>query len=795
MTKLFISLYRFFRSHKAIFYIVLVSTTLLFGWTATRIRFEENIFSLLPKTDKSKKSAVAFGTVKIKDKIFVEVVSRDGSVVSDSLSAVMDDFLERLNGMDNEGLIGNCLATLTTDDLMNLVYYGMDALPCHLGKDAYNAIDTLFNEKTIDAVASGNIPIHLPDFGSFTLIDGHLFAKDSTIALAFISPSFDSNETILGNRLETMMSRSVSECERIHPNYEVLYHGTGITGTFNSRQIKKDLILTIGISLILICLLICVCFKGKGTLPMLLFPVIWGIVFSLSLMYWMKGSVSLMAMGIGTIVLGVALSYCLHVLTHHKFVADPETVIKEQAKPVCLGCITTIGAFAGLLFTSSELLRDFGIFASFALVGTTFFALAFLPQFFTGDEPVRNAGAFNLINRVNSYPLDRNKAVVIALVLISLVSIIKSGDVRFDNDLNNIGYLEPKVVRSETLYNDKVNGGHHLVYYATYAGELDSAILYNRALSSLMDSVCKAGMIYSWSGTDGILIPEEEQRANIRNWQNYWTPEKTERAYGILSKKAAEYNWGSTGFDIPTTFKLMTEADYEPQSLYDAGIVPEALMCNWVEHNDDGWLVLTGALMDKERYYEVNDVITGLDHTVVLDPFYYTGDMVEIIHSDFSKVLLISSIFVFIVLLLSFKSLIVSVIAFLPMMLSWYIVQGMMAIFNLDFNLINIMISTFVFGIGVDYSIFVMEGLINKTKFGTHRLLICHKAAITFSGITLIVVIASLIFATHPAIKSIGITTLIGMVSTILITYALQPLLFKLILKNDMLKREALHTK
>ena len=795
MTKLFLSLYRYFKSHKAVFYTILISTTLVFGWFAAKIHFEENILTLLPKTDKSKKSAVAFGNIKVKDKIFVEVQCTYGKATPEELAAVMDSFLARLQEKDKDTLVGNVLSTIDTDDLMNLVYYGMDALPCHLGPEAYPLIDSLLTEETIDEVAAGDIPIGLPQMGSFKIIGSHLFSADSTLALAFISPSFDAIETMKGNRLEDIMSEAANDIRRNDPRFEVLYHGITVTGTFNSRRIKTDLALTVGISLLLICLIICLCFKTKGTLPMLLSPVIYGTLFSLSCLYWMKGTVSLMAMGIGAIVLGVALSYCLHVLVHHKFVADPETVVREQARPVCLGCITTIGAFAGLLFTSSDLLKDFGIFASLALIGTTFFVLAFLPQFFTGGEPVRNDKAFRIINKINSYPLDRNKVVVTFLVIVSIVCIFASRKVKFDNDLNNIGYIEPKVAKSEQLYDAKVNQGHYNVYYATCASELDSAIMYNRVLDEVLDSVKKAGLIYSYSGSFGLLVPEEEQRANIRRWKNYWTPDKIERTESLLGKKAKEYDWGSTGFDIPGTFRLMAEADYDPQSVYDAGVIPEALMCNYVEHNEDGWLVLTSALMDKEKYFEINDIITRTDHTIVVDPFYYTGDMVEIIHQDFSTVLLISSIFVFLVLLLSFKSLTVSAIAFLPMMLSWYIVQGVMAIFNLEFNLLNIMISTFIFGIGVDYSIFVMEGLLNKARNGSSRLLICHKAAITFSGFTLIVVIASLLFAKHPAIFSIGVTTLVGMISTILITYALQPLLFKLVLKSDLLRRESLHTK
>ena len=41
-------------------------------------------------------------------------------------------------------------------------------------------------------------------------------------------------------------------------------------------------------------------------------------IFALAVVYWFKGGLSLLAMGIGAIVLGVALSYCLHIITHFK---------------------------------------------------------------------------------------------------------------------------------------------------------------------------------------------------------------------------------------------------------------------------------------------------------------------------------------------------------------------------------------------------------------------------------------------------------------------------------------------
>ena len=132
------------------------------------------------------------------------------------------------------------------------------------------------------------------------------------------------------------------------------------------------------------------------------------------------------------------------------------------------------------------------------------------------------------------------------------------------------------------------------------------------------------------------------------------------------------------------------------------------------------------------------------------------------------------------------------VVAFMPMFFSWYVVQGWMAIFGLPFNLINIVISTFIFGIGVDYSIFVMQGLLNGLHDKENKLLEYHKIAIFLSAFVLIIVVIAMLLATHPAIKSIGISTLIGMISTILITYTLQPLCFRYLTKIPFVKRRIL---
>ena len=88
-----------------------------------------------------------------------------------------------------------------------------------------------------------------------------------------------------------------------------------------------------------------------------------------------------------------------------------------------------------------------------------------------------------------------------------------------------------------------------------------------------------------------------------------------------------------------------------------------------------------------------------------------------------------------------------------------------------------------------------MEGLLREVREGEDRTLKYHKVAIFFSAAILIIVVSSLLFAVHPAIRSIGLSTLIGMASTIMISYALQPFVFWQLMKIPWYKRSVLKKK
>ena len=823
MHRVFVPIYRFFRSHKALLYVLLALSTLVFVIFGTKLRYEEDVAKLLPRS--SVESELAFSDIGLKDKIFIQITSADAETPLDTwtLSDYIDEFTDALEQRDSTGkYIRSILRSLDAETALGAMDYGFEHLPSLIDTGFYEAFAAALEPAALDAQMARNLeliesdmtgettrlvctdPFALRDIflarlmpegamdgsvGDYTIENSHFFCPDRTVAMAFLSPSFQQTDSGTSTKFARILNQERKAFEAAHPDARIYFHGAPLGAVSNAGTIKQDLVWTVGISLLVILTILLLAFHRLRFIAHLLLPVVYGTFFALACVYWIKGYMSLMALGIGAIILGVALSYCLHVLIHYYYVEDVEQMLQEESTPVVLGCLTTIGAFLGLLFTESDLLRDFGLFATFALIGSTFYALVFLPHFLKKEDVnYKKYKGFHLIDRINGLPWDRNPWILGAMVALLAVGIVFSPKVGFDSDLRNLNYVDIPLDESQRLYSEKNESGHMNLYFAAYDNNFDKALEYDQLLGARLDSLQRTGLVKRYSSIVSLLFQtEQEQTLRIDAWKKFWTPQRIEKARRDLSAAARRQKLDPGLFE---PFFALVEADYLPGNLYEAGLIPDALLSSFIEKQDSGrWMIFSTVAFAPEDMDTVTDALVSGPQTVVLEPFYYCRDMVQIVHDDFQKTLLISSLFVLLVLLISFRNLWVSLVAFFPMFLSWYALQGFMALFGLEFNLINIVIATFVFGIGVDYSIFVMEGLLQEARTGEKTRLEYHKVAIFFSALILIIVVGSLVFARHPAISSTGRITLIGMVFTILMTYSLEPFVFRKLLKTKWFRR------
>jgi predicted RND superfamily exporter protein len=136
------------------------------------------------------------------------------------------------------------------------------------------------------------------------------------------------------------------------------------------------------------------------------------------------------------------------------------------------------------------------------------------------------------------------------------------------------------------------------------------------------------------------------------------------------------------------------------------------------------------------------------------------------------------AVIVFLFLWFSYRNIKLAMLTFLPMTISWIWILGIMALLGIQFNLVNVILATFIFGQGDDYTIFVTEGCLYEQKHGS-KMLASHKRSIALSALIMFIGIGSLIFAKHPALHSLAEITIVGMLSVVLMAYVIPPLLFR----------------
>ena len=440
MTRLALAVYRFFRKRRAVFYITLLGSFILLAWLAGRMYYEEDITKLLPATEENSGVRYVFDRLRVKDKIFVELRITDTTMspqdMVDTLVSASDRLCDSIKAHDKGGYMQDVFNRIDPSLLEDGAFLILDNAPCFLDSTFYPSLDKLLNTNSLDSLMQANADILAEDAsgmwydiickdplafrslamknlasaggglsdgsahkekGKLTLTDFHLMSSDSTVALAYVSPAFRAMDSKAGSHLISLIEDEAEELYMVCPQVEVLICGKSTKSVYTARRIKKDLVLTVSIALIIIILIIGYCFRTKDTLLYMLMPLVWGVVAAIAAVYLIQGQMSFIALGIGCIVIGVALSYCIHIITHHKYIASVEQVIKDQAKPVALGCITTVGSLLGLIFTKSSLLSDFGLMASLVMVGTTLAAILFLPQFFKNSTGKKNDKAFETI--------------------------------------------------------------------------------------------------------------------------------------------------------------------------------------------------------------------------------------------------------------------------------------------------------------------------------------------------------------------------------------------------------------
>ena len=309
---------------------------------------------------------------------------------------------------------------------------------------------------------------------------------------------------------------------------------------------------------------------------------------------------------------------------------------------------------------------------------------------------------------------------------------------------------------------------------------IEDALHQFEEVSPIFDSLQTNGQIIKNSGLS-IFIPSKKlQEEKIARWNEFWATRKSAFLSKLaISQRACGFQTEAFAFFDSTMQKAFAvqELDYFQPLLQSFGR-------NYLLQSGERPALFSILECSSEN---VDNVVNTLDayssDLYAFDNRSFLSKMVENLSDDFNYVLYICAFIVFVFLTLSFGRLELSLMAIIPLTISWIWILGIMGILDMRFNIVNIILATFIFGQGDDYTIFVTEGLISEY---THRkkVLASYKNSILLSATIMFIGIGTLIVAKHPAMRSLAEVTIIGMVVVLLMAYLFPPLIFKWLTKT-----------
>lgn len=768
------------------------------------LNYKEDISDFLPLTEQQQQSMAYYQQINKAEQI---VIIFEGGDVETKLDAV-DRFAELIAETDT--LLA---ANLTTKidmglylDVLNMVYQN---IPYFLDESDYQRIEDIVNDenhisqaidnckRTMQMPVSGFVrniltadPLSLftpvvnelrafqPASDNFMSLDGYMLTSDEHLAFAFVSSPYGSNETMLNTRLVRQLEDLCKKTETEYANINVRLLGAPVIAVENASRIKKDSFLSVGLAVILILAVLFFYFrKNLCAIPLIVITILFGWLLGMAVMRLVAGQMSIIVLGIGSIIIGIAVNYPLHILFHQRYTISTRQTLQEVVSPLVIGNITTVGAFLALVPLDAIALRDLGIFAASMLVGTILFSVIFLPQLMKQTENiVADEESTEAAQVVSNKPKYRYWAAAV-LVLITIVLGYVGRNLSFDADISHINYMTAQQ-RAD------------FAYFTALAGETDKADIYviEDAESATNPSVFLQDTAVSTVQSAWRWLPsEKEQTRRLERWNEFWDLHRDV----LLNKLHTEYI--RQGFN-PIAFlkfdSLLTK-HFESQDFSFFMPLAENMLKGYWLQTDSNITLVTRVCAGKNKLQDVEDNIVKKASigANVFDIYTLNSSLARQLSENFDYIGLVCSVIVFVFLWISFRSIRTAIVAFLPMAISWVWIMGIMNLFGLQFNIVNVILATFIFGQGDDYSIFVVEGLQYEHQTGK-RMLKKFRQSIILSALIMFAGIGVLIFAKHPAMFSLGAVTLIGMGVVVLLANIIPPLFrWLLFINTKSLKR------
>ena len=534
----------------------------------------------------------------------------------------------------------------------------------------------------------------------------------------------------------------------------------------NERIIRHDVNLALILSTAGIGLLLFVAFPRPLLGLFALLPALGGTALSLLIFSLFHPSISIMVLGFGGAIISITVD---HGIAYLLFLDRPTvTKGKEASHEVraigILAVLTTCGAFLTLSFSGFPIFVQLGQFTAMGVLFSFLFVHFIFPRITPSMPPSarRTLPLQVLVDKL--YNNGRGGALLATLLACTLLFFARPD---FNVSLESMNTVSNETLAADHLFTTVWGDmGNRVVLMLTGNSATDIQQQNDHILLQITED--KADEAIQSAFVPSMVFPGRQlAAANLSGWQQFWTREKTAKFRNELQESAGDLGFADNAFD-----QFLTLLD--PSFNLEPALLPPRFHKLLGLSEKDGKLIQFINVTPGKNYNSQTFYDRYGESGKIFDSPYFSEQLAEILFKSFTTMLGIIAMSIAVLLLFFFASWQLALITLIPPLFSYICTLGTMKLIGHPLDIPGLMLSIVILGMGIDYSIFFVRAH-QRYRTPRHHSFTLVRMAVFMAGTSTLIGFGVLCFAEHSLLRSIGITSLLGIGYSLLGAFLLLP--------------------
>lgn len=629
---------------------------------------------------------------------------------------------------------------------------------------------------------------------------GYYISGDNSMLLIFVKPFGSSRDIGFIKKLKMDIDRIFGGIVKEYGKNDDLQMGLAGPCAFAieaHETVQKDVLINAVTSAMLVFLLFQFVYKKKFlVLAIAGVTLLMALSWTLGIAYLIFGGLNIASSVVTAMLMGLGIDYIVHIFSRYEseFLKTGDmqhslTIAITRTGPgVVTGALTTSAAFFSIVVTSFKGLYQLGIVAGIGVLASLFSTLLVMTSLIIVIENYKKGLLFKggeqkfSMEGIGGIIKDFPRSIIFTGVLLMLVSLIGLSGIRFDNNPESLGPKKSQVMLMDNEIAEHFGKQKNPLMITVMAENKEGLMKRYDDLETIIDRWEEKGIIAGHSGLRLYLPPLNKQAEaistlkeirrslNLNDMEKMFLKGLKENDF-VVSEQYAPYIKGiQTALETekPLGLEILESInDKKIRYFYNSKRLKIAA---YLYPRDLNWDDETVSLLQKEVERLGNGIkltgtqimFTNLKSSIIRESIYASG---------------IAFIIIFIILYIQFRALKWVFLVLVPLLFGFILTIGFMGLTGIKFNYINIGAISLLFGIGIDYGVYILQEHLEKREKSTEASIKHVGKAVIMCAMTTIAGFGSLMTMEFKGIATLGAIITIGVVACLISALFLLPVL------------------